>query len=283
MSTRAEDIWLSMVYSAHQRSVTDIHLNPIKDGLQVYERSNGDLSKTVFIDINHQEALMNYLKMSSGLNMALTHQPQEGIWSDGFLRARLCVCPMADGERVAIRLYQRSVATQLDELGVGARLQTIMVGELLRETGLIIIAGPTGSGKTTLLYAWMRAIATLNKHVVSLEQPVEQIIPDVSQMQPNSTELDLWFQAMMRQDPDVLVFGELRDASSINMALELSQTGHLVLATLHAGSQQDVEQRLGHPETLKFLMLLQVLHNHQNGLNLQVFDLRTSPWSSLAK
>ena len=79
---------------------------------------------------------------------------------------------------------------------------------------------------------------------------------------------------MMRQDPDVLVFGELRDASSINMALELSQTGHLVLATLHAGSQQDVEQRLGHPETLKFLMLLQVLHNHQNGLNLQVFTVR---------
>ncbi|MGC6404090.1 MAG: ATPase, T2SS/T4P/T4SS family [Candidatus Comchoanobacterales bacterium] len=276
MSKGVESLWLKLIYGAYQRHITDIHLTPQSQCLQVFERFDGQLTEGVMIDVNQQEALFNYLKTSSGMNIAISHEPQEGMWTDGYIRARLSLCPMVHGERMAVRLYHRTIHDSLEALGVPDIFIHKMRHDWLKEQGLIVIAGPTGSGKTTLLYAWMHLMAQKGKHVVSLEQPVEQVIPNISQMEAQQHNLDQWLQAMMRQDPDILVFGELRESKSIQTALELSKTGHLVIATLHAGHQSDVLDRLSFSSAQSPLLRTLLLSplNQQQTLRLSLFHER---------
>jgi len=161
---------------------------------------------------------------------------------------RVATYPTVSGEKIVLRLFNRSAIRSLRELELGEGVCVELEGFLRRNSGLLLLTGPAGSGKTTTIYACLRHLAELGgRHVITVEDPVEQIIPNIMQTEVNETRGLTFSKAarhLLRQDPQVLVIGEIRDEETAQIVVRATLTGHTVISTLHAGSCKGVLERL---------------------------------------
>jgi type IV pilus assembly protein PilB len=230
-----------IVTEAARLGASDIHIEPQADGLRVRYRIDGLLRDVMRVPKSASAALISRLKIVSGLDIAERRVPQDGrtrLSVDGTaVDARVATLPSVHGEKVVIRLLASSqTVPAVDELGLDAGQLDALVAGCRAPQGLVLITGPTGSGKTHTLYSVLAQVATPDKNVVTLEDPVEIQLPGITQVQVND-RTGLTFtkglRSVLRQDPDVVLVGEVRDSPTAELALQASLTGHLVLTTLH--------------------------------------------------
>jgi general secretion pathway protein E len=243
----------ALLAAARAADATDIHLQPNDAGLELKFRIDGVLRTVAVIPKEAAGNVVARLKVLAGLLTYYTDRPQEGRIRrpQDDIEMRVCTYPTLHGERAVVRLFGGSARYQyLDDLGlpddVLPKLQT-----LLDETsGAILVSGPAGSGKTTTAYACLREIARRSEGrrcLISIEDPIEAAVPGVAQSQVHSTaglDLAAGLCFFMRQDPEVILVGEIRDRATAEAALQASLTGHLLLSTFHAGSAAETIGRL---------------------------------------
>ncbi|MDR7343232.1 protein transport protein HofB [Pantoea alhagi] len=242
-----------ILLQAFQRRASDIHIEPCAAGMRVRLRIDGVLQPLQNISENQQAALIARLKILGNLDIAERRLPQDGQFTlqlQGAQAAfRLSTLPVSSGEKAVIRLLQsKPQDLALDALGMPPDALAHYRRALAQPQGLILVTGPTGSGKTFTLYSGLNALNQPGSNVCSVEDPVEIPLQGVNQTQINpraGLDFQRVLRALLRQDPDIIMLGEIRDAESAEMAVKAAQTGHLVLSTLHTNSTTETLTRLG--------------------------------------
>ncbi len=231
---------------------SDIHLEPGLQRLEARFRIDGLLYAAISYPVEAASQIVARIKVLSYLDTAEKRLPQDGKFSyekqGSVFDLRVATFPCLYGEKVVIRILERSSgAKSLAELGLSLRAYTLLSSQLMRATGFFLVCGPTGSGKTTTLYALLNALKTAEKNIVTLEDPIEYTIEGVTQGQIHP-EIGFTFargiRALLRQDPDIIMVGEIRDTETAEVALQAGLTGHLVLSTLHTHDAPSVLIRL---------------------------------------
>ena len=231
----------SMFEDATQVGASDVHIEPQESGLQIRVRVDGVLQTQTEADKRVGPPLAQRLKLMAGLDISEKRLPQDGRFSvrlkDATIDVRLSTLPTNYGESVVMRLLnQGSGMRRLDAIGMPADMLRRFREVLGRSSGLVLVTGPTGSGKTSTLYAALAEINAAELKVITVEDPVEYRLPGLSQVQVND-KIELSFarvlRACLRQDPDVILVGEMRDSETAEIGLRAAITGHLVLSTLH--------------------------------------------------
>lgn len=243
---------IRILNQAMKQRVSDIHFEPHAQGLRIRMRVDGFLTETAQISSADASAIISRLKIMANLDIGEKRKPQDGTLTftqlEGSYDVRISTMPILHGEKVVLRLIKnRPEADSLDELGM-SESQLVQSERLLkRASGLLIVTGPTGSGKTTTLYTMLQSLNQPDRNVVTLEDPVELQLPGVNQVQVHP-KAGLTFsnglRAMLRQDPDIIMIGEIRDRQTADIAIGAALTGHLVLSTLHTIDGASVVTRL---------------------------------------
>jgi type IV pilus assembly protein PilB len=238
-------------FAARNRA-SDIHIEPMEKELKVRCRIDGVLREVMRLPKNTEAALISRIKILSNLKIDEHRTPQDGQFSvlvdNKAIDLRIAVAPIVWGEQVVIRLLDKSGTTlKLEDMGYrGRALRTIRKG-LERPNGMILTSGPTGSGKSTSLYALIQEIKNDTINIVTLEDPVEYKMDGINQIQVNA-DVGLTFasglRSILRQDPDVVMVGEIRDKETAQLAVQAALTGHLVFSTLHTNSAAGILPRL---------------------------------------
>ncbi len=238
-------------YAAKNRA-SDIHIEPLKDSLKIRCRIDGILREIMQLPKSTEPPLVSRIKILSNLKIDEHRVPQDGEFtvkvSGRDIDLRISISPVVWGEQVVIRLLDKSgTSLKLQDMGyVGRSLRTIQLG-LERTNGMILTSGPTGSGKSTSLYALLQEVKSDGVNIVTLEDPVEYKMEGVNQIQVNP-DVGLSFAAglrsILRQDPDIVMVGEIRDKETAELAVQASLTGHLVFSTLHTNSAAGILPRL---------------------------------------
>ena len=231
----------SLFEDAVQVGASDVHIEPQEAGLQIRVRVDGVLQTQTLADKRIGGALAQRLKLMAGLDISEKRLPQDGRFSvrlkDNTIDVRLSTLPTTYGESAVMRLLiQGSGMRRLDTIGMPADMLKRFREVLTRSAGMVLVTGPTGSGKTTTLYAALAEVNAAELKVITVEDPVEYRLPGITQVQVND-KIELTFsrvlRACLRQDPDVILVGEMRDAETAEIGLRAAITGHLVLSTLH--------------------------------------------------
>ena len=231
---------------------SDIHIEPDEKVLRIRSRINGALHENVLDTKEIAPALVLRLKLLSNLNISETRLPQDGRFhleiDNQRIDVRLSTIPTQFGESVVMRLLNQSTGLMsLENLGIPQTIRTELMRQLARSNGIILVTGPTGSGKTTTLYSALQILNDSKNKIITVEDPVEYRLPRINQVQVNS-QIGLTFsrvlRACLRQDPDILLVGEIRDEETMEIAISASLTGHLVLSTLHTNSASATIERL---------------------------------------
>ncbi|AQT68193.1 Type II traffic warden ATPase [Anaerohalosphaera lusitana] len=236
-----------------EQHASDILIDPKTSGIDtVRYRVDGFLRLAEEIEHTRCSAIVNSIKAIAGMDIAERRRPQDGTFiaqtSDGRAQFRVASAGVLGGEKLSIRVLDQSVGMlRLDDLHMTKKHHQIVSNSVKQPSGMILVCGPTGSGKTTSLYAMLSTIDFDSHNVITVEDPVEHVLPNASQIEVNR-KADITFantlRSILRQDPDVIVVGEIRDAETAAMALQASQTGHLVLATIHSSSNAATLVRL---------------------------------------
>ena len=223
-------------------SASDVHLEPEPDGIRMRYRLDGVLHDVTDIDRYLFERLISRLKLLAGMTLNQRQEAQDGRFTfsigDREIEVRASIIPGAAGESMVMRLLDPTVASfSIDKLDLNPIMYETMQNELKKPNGLIITTGPTGSGKTTALYAFLRVTHKEGVKIITIENPVEYKLEGIVQTQTGD---DYTFasglRAVLRQDPDIIMVGEIRDREVAETAIHASQTGHLVFSTLHTNS-----------------------------------------------
>lgn len=231
----------SILQEAHQQNASDIHLESAKEGLCVRYRIDGVLQNRHLIDLKYQNALFTRLKILSHLDISEQRRPQDGrfhlkIGQKG-LDFRLSIIPTCFGERMVLRLLDPTrIKLDLQNFGLDLSLKNELLSMIRRKEGLFLVTGPTGSGKTTTLYSLLQEIQQSALNIMTIEDPVEYQIKGISQMNVHPAiglSFSKGLKHLLRQDPDVILIGEIRDFETAQIAIQAALTGHLVLSTLH--------------------------------------------------
>ena len=231
---------------------SDVHVEPQAGDLRIRYRVDGLLRDVMTVPRSATAAAVSRIKIVSGLDIAERRRPQDGrakITVDGMqVEARVSTLPTLHGEKVVIRLLPRAEnVPQLQTTGLGAEQLDLLGNALLQAQGLVLITGPTGSGKTNTLYAAIQQVSTPDRNIVTLEDPVEVQVKGITQVQVHARS-GLTFAAglrsVLRQDPDIVLVGEVRDSETAELAMQASMTGHLVLTTLHTNDAVSAVTRL---------------------------------------
>ena len=231
---------------------SDVHVEPQAGELRIRYRVDGLLRDVMTVPRNATSATVSRIKIVSGLDIAERRRPQDGrakLHVDGTtVEARVSTLPTLHGEKVVIRLLPRADAVPvLGRTGLTAPQLELVNSALVQSQGLVLITGPTGSGKTNTLYAAIQQVSTPDRNIVTLEDPVEIQVPGITQVQVSEKQ-GLTFarglRSILRQDPDIVLVGEVRDAETAELALKASLTGHLVLTTLHTNDAVAAVTRL---------------------------------------
>ena len=240
-----------MEYAARARA-SDIHIEPLEKSLRIRCRIDGVLREIMKLPKSIEPALISRIKILSNLKIDEHRIPQDGQFAIHVagkdIDLRIAISPVVWGEQVIMRLLDKTgTSFQLEEMGYAGRaLRTIRKG-IKKPNGMVLTSGPTGSGKSTSLYALVQEIKTDAINIVTLEDPVEYKMEGVNQIQVNA-DVGLTFatglRSILRQDPNVVLVGEIRDAETANLAVQASLTGHLVFSTLHTNSAAGVLPRL---------------------------------------
>ncbi|MEI6756016.1 MAG: GspE/PulE family protein [bacterium] len=238
-------------YAARNRA-SDIHIEPLEKELKIRCRIDGVLREIMRLPKSIEPALISRIKIMSNLKIDEHRTPQDGNFTvlvDGnSIDLRIAIAPIVWGEQVVIRLLDKSgTSLKLEDMGYAGRALRLIRKGLERPNGMILTSGPTGSGKATSMYALIQEIKADGVNIVTLEDPVEYKMEGINQIQVNA-EVGLTFatglRRILRQDPDVIMVGEIRDKETAQLAVEAALTGHLVFATLHTNSAAGILPRL---------------------------------------
>lgn len=238
-------------YAFDQRA-SDIHIEPKRDKSSIRFRVDGVLHNIHTVPINLHPAIVSRLKLLSRLDVAEKRRPQDGrIKTEHMakdIELRVSTLPVAFGEKVVIRIFDPEILMQkLDRIGFYEREYKLYTDFIRKPNGIVLVTGPTGSGKTTTLYSSLKTIASPEINIVTIEDPIEMVMDDFNQVGVQSA-IDVTFSTVLRnilrQDPDVLMIGEIRDAETASNAVQAALTGHLVLSTLHTNDAPSSITRL---------------------------------------
>ncbi|MGV6988663.1 GspE/PulE family protein [Testudinibacter sp. P80/BLE/0925] len=238
---------------AMARRASDIHLEPNGDGLQVRFRIDGVMTLIQQINRTFAARLISRVKLLAQLDIAETRLPQDGRFQfsttfNDVLDLRLSILPTRLGEKAVLRLQQnKPVTLAFSELGMNNAQQQAFAQALRQPQGLILVTGPTGSGKSISLYTALNSLNSQEKHILTAEDPIEISLDGIVQTQVNlaiGLDFKQLLRTFLRQDPDVIMLGEIRDEESAVMAIRAAQTGHLVLSTLHTNDAPSAIARL---------------------------------------
>lgn len=233
-------------------NVSDVHLEPEKDTVRVRYRLDGILHDIFEITPASYRKILARIKLLAGVKLNLTHEAQDGRFTikleDTEIEVRTSVLPAAYAESVVMRLLNpKSIAVPLEELGMDEYFYKIMMDQINKPNGLILTTGPTGSGKTTTLYACLTKLRNPQVKIITIEDPVEYHLAGISQTQVDHEkgyDFSHGLRAAVRQDPDVIMVGEIRDEETASVAIDSALTGHLVLSTLHTNNAAGAIPRL---------------------------------------
>lgn len=256
------DIVNEMIIDAINRNASDIHFDPTEDTLNVRIRIDGELLEYAKVPNFVKKNLLTRIKIISGMNITETRLPQDGaiknLSEDINLDLRVSSLPIVDGEKIVIRILNYKMSSEgLETLGLTeANLEKIK-HLIAMPNGIIMVAGATGSGKSTTVYAMLQILNTVERNIITVEDPVEMKIPGINQVQVMS-EIGLTFgntlRSILRQDPDVIMIGEIRDNETARIAVRASITGHLVLSTIHTNNSLTTIERLLDMDVERYLL-----------------------------
>ncbi len=243
----------TIVADSFRKDATDIHIEPFRDFTKIRIRVNGDLIELMTLSSALHVALVTRFKILSGMNIAEKRIPQDGRMSqvvDGTnLDLRVSNLPMVYGEKVVIRILATGDMSvrKITDLGMTEYNYQRFAACLKVPQGVVLVTGPTGSGKSTTLYAALGEIAKPNLNVITVEDPVEKKVEGINQCQINEKAgmtFDAALRSILRQDPDIIMVGEMRDAETAEIAIRAAITGHLVLSTIHTNDAASTVTRL---------------------------------------
>jgi type IV pilus assembly protein PilB len=240
---------------------SDIHIDPLEKSLRVRYRIDGVLHPVYEPPKNLQMAILSRIKILADLNIAERRLPQDGRFrmtvEGRDIDFRVSVMPTLHGEAVVLRILDRRHLFHLDDLGFEEKELALLKQRLNQPNGILLVTGPTGSGKSSTLYAALRSIESVERNVVTIEDPIEYQLESVRQSQVHP-KVGLTFatglRTLLRQDPDVIMVGEIRDRETAKIAVEASLTGHLVLSTLHTNDAAGAITRLLEMEVEPYLL-----------------------------
>ncbi len=249
---KSDDFLVDLIYEANEIGSSDIHIEPYEEQCRVRMRIDGKLVERYIVKKKDYPAIVNKVKIKSNLDIAEKRLPQDGriffnTGSDSF-DIRVSVLPTLHGEKIVLRLLSKD-ATEIDiaELGMDkVQLETYLEA-VKKPYGIILISGPTGSGKTTTLYATLKILNNEFSNILTIEDPIEYTLEGINQVQLKES-IGLTFasalRTFLRQDPDIIMLGEIRDSETAQMATRAALTGHLVLSTIHTNSAWGTISRL---------------------------------------
>ncbi|MBU1125222.1 MAG: GspE/PulE family protein [Candidatus Omnitrophica bacterium] len=256
-----------IVVQAVKDKASDIHVEPEEEDVRIRYRIDGILHQIQNIPKHLQSAVSSRIKVMAKMDIAQTRQPQDGRiqlkMENRSLDIRVSSFPTTHGENIVMRLLDKSTALLgLKDLGLGEKNLKIFERLLKHPNGIILVTGPTGAGKTTTLYAALGTINSVEKNIITIEDPVEYQIPMVRQTQVNplaGLSFANGLRSILRQDPDVIMVGEIRDKETAEISIQASLTGHLVFSTLHTNDAATALTRLIDMEIEPFLISSSVI------------------------
>lgn len=230
----------AIILQGIESRASDIHIEPMEGKSRIRYRIDGILYENSSFDLSLHNAFVSRLKIISKLDITEHRMPQDGKFRDRFMDRdidfRVSIIPLVNGEKAVIRILDReTVNFKLEKMGFTKEEYEIISKLISRKNGVILCSGPTGSGKTSLLYAMLKELNNSEINISTIEDPIEYEIEGVNQVQYDNEFLDFAtaLKAYLRQDPDVLMIGEIRDYETAEIALKSALTGHLVLSTIH--------------------------------------------------
>ncbi|WP_299158420.1 GspE/PulE family protein [uncultured Tenacibaculum sp.] len=250
--TYSEDFLLNMIHEAKQIGSSDIHFEVFEHKNRVRFRIDGKLLEKYIISKSEYPKIVNRIKIMAGLDISEKRLPQDGRINLSNTQEdfdiRVSSLPTLHGEKLVLRILSKnSLTVQLENLGFSEEELTTYKNSVKRPNGIVLISGPTGSGKTTTLYATLKLLNTNDTNILTIEDPIEYTLEGVNQVQlKENIGLDFasTLRTFLRQDPDIIMVGEIRDVATANMAIRAALTGHLVLSTIHTNSAWSTISRL---------------------------------------
>ncbi|MDR3331537.1 MAG: GspE/PulE family protein [Synergistaceae bacterium] len=241
-----------LLLEAIKERATDIHLEPFEDKLLVRYRIDGVLNDRYELTKGHQSPVTSRIKVMAKMDIAERFVPQDGrigiALGDRAVDIRVSSLPTQHGERIVMRLLDKARGLlTLEDLGMRGKEKEKLDGLIRHPHGMILLTGPTGSGKSTTLYAILQALARPEVNIITVEDPIEYDLPGVGQVQENEKAGVTFASALrsiLRQDPDIIMIGEIRDFETAHIGVQSSLTGHLVLSTLHTNDSVSAVSRL---------------------------------------
>jgi len=256
------DIVNSMLIDAARRRASDIHFDPTPDVLNVRIRVDGELILYASVPASVKKNLVTRIKIISGMNITESRIPQDGAIKmqvdNKALDLRVSTLPIVYGEKVVIRLLDySSELSSIDALGFSEGNFAKIQKAINKPNGIILVTGATGTGKSTTVYAILEQLNTIERNIITVEDPVEMKIDGINQVQTMS-EIGLDFatalRSILRQDPDIIMIGEIRDNETARIAVRASITGHLVLSTIHTNNSLTTIERLVDMDVERYLL-----------------------------
>ncbi len=241
-----------LVAGALKTRASDIHFEPGSANSRLRYRLDGILHDITNLDVEYYDKILNRIKILSKMKLNIHDSPQDGRFTikqkTVDIEVRVSIIPSEYGETIVMRLLDpRTIKVTLEELGMRADILDIINKQLKKKTGAIMASGPTGAGKTTTLYAFVNHLNEPGTKIITIEDPIEYHVANISQTQVNTKKnytFSNGLRSIVRQDPDIILVGEIRDADTAEIALHASLTGHLVLSTIHTNNAAGVVPRL---------------------------------------
>jgi len=242
------DFLENLIWEAKSNSSSDIHFEIFRDAARIRFRIDGKLIERYKVKIENYPELVNKIKIMSNLNISEKRLPQDGRINYNDFDIRVSILPTLHGEKIVMRILGKDTSDlSIEMLGMSEDEKNIYLQAVDATKGIILISGPTGSGKTTTLYATLKLLNKMTTNILTIEDPIEYTMEGINQVQLKE-EIGLTFasalKTFLRQDPDIIMLGEIRDEQTAQMAIRASLTGHLVLSTIHTNSAVGTLSRL---------------------------------------